>query len=203
LPVWVGIDASVKRDSTAIVAVTWDRDARKVRLVFHRIFQPSPDEPLDFEAAIEATVVDLAGRFNVKRVLYDPYQMAATAQRLTREAVKMEEYPQTTANLTAASQNLYELIKGGNLIAYPDAAIRLAISRAVAIETARGWRIAKDKQAHKIDVVIALAMAALATVNGRSRYDSSMAWVMGDEASRRQPQTASQRVGERLVGYLQ
>ena len=35
-------------------------------------------------------------------------------------------------------------------------------------ETARGWRIAKDKQAHKIDVVIALAMAALAAVRGQA-----------------------------------
>ena len=27
LPIWVGVDASVKRDSTAIVAVTWDKSA--------------------------------------------------------------------------------------------------------------------------------------------------------------------------------
>jgi hypothetical protein len=58
---------------------------------------------------------------------------------------------------TEASQNLFELVKGRNLIVYADADIRLAISRAVAIETSRGWRIAKEKQSHKIDVVIALA----------------------------------------------
>jgi hypothetical protein len=33
LSVWLGVDASVKRDSTAIVAVTWDSEAKKVRLV--------------------------------------------------------------------------------------------------------------------------------------------------------------------------
>jgi hypothetical protein len=38
-------------------------------------------------------------------------------------------------------------------------------------ETARGWRIAKDKQAHKIDVVIALAMAALARGQAEPFYD--------------------------------
>jgi hypothetical protein len=59
LPVCIGVDASVKHDSTAIVAVTWDHDAQKARMVWHRIFQPSPDEPLDFEAAIEDTVLDL------------------------------------------------------------------------------------------------------------------------------------------------
>ena len=48
------------------------------------------------------------------------------------------------------------------------------MSRAIAIETSRGWRIAKEKQAHKIDVVIALAMSALASVRspGESNYDS-------------------------------
>ena len=37
----------------------------------------------------------------------------------------------------------------------------------------------KDKQAHKIDVVIALGMAALAAVRGQSEstYDLSYAWV--------------------------
>src|SRR4029077_19051577 len=51
------------------------------------------------------------------------------------------------------------------IIAYPDPDVRLAISRAVAVETSRGWRIAKEKQVHKIDVVVALAMAAHAAVS--------------------------------------
>jgi phage terminase large subunit-like protein len=107
--------------------------------------------------------------------------MVAVAQRLQRAGVKMVEYPQSSPNLTAASQNLYELIKGRNLVAYPDAAIRLAVSRAVAIESPRGWRIAKEKQSHKIDVVVALAMAALAAVQNPSRYDSSYDWVFGPD----------------------
>jgi phage terminase large subunit-like protein len=180
-PVYVGIDASVKRDSTAIVVVSWDHKQQKARLLWHRIFQPSPSEPLDFEAAVETTILDLHKRFRLKQVLFDPYQMVAVAQRLQRAGVKMVEYPQSSPNLTAASQNLYELIKGRNLVAYPDAAIRLAVSRAVAIESPRGWRIAKEKQSHKIDVVVALAMAALAAVQNPSRYDSSYDWVFGPD----------------------
>ena len=180
-PVYVGIDASVKRDSTAIVVVSWDHKVQKARLLWHRIFQPSPDQPLDFEAAIETTVLDLHKRFRLKQVLYDPFQMVAVAQRLQRAGVKMVEYPQSSPNLTASSQNLYELIKGRNLITYPDAALRLAVSRAVAIESPRGWRIAKEKQAHKIDVVTALGMAALAAIQRQSSYDSSLSWVDGGE----------------------
>jgi hypothetical protein len=182
LPIYIGIDASVKHDSTAIVATTWDAKAQQVRLVFHRVFQPSPDEPLDFEGTIEATLLDLHKRFNVAQVLFDPYQMQATAQRLTRAGLTIEEFPQSPANLTAASQNLFELINAGDLVCYPDAGMRLAVSRAVAVETSRGWRIAKEKQSHKIDVVVALAMSALAAVRsqGAGSYLPYELWVNND-----------------------
>lgn len=193
LSVWVGIDASVKRDSTAIVWVTWDRVAKQVRIIGHRIFQPSPDQLLDFELCIEHTLLALKQRFNVRGVLFDPFQMMASAQRLKREGIKIEEFPQTTANLTEASQNLYELIKGKNLVAYEDPALRLAISRAVAIEGTRGWRIAKEKQSHKIDVVIALGMACLAAVKGQGSYDWSGRWLSGDDKPAEDPQIVAQR----------
>jgi hypothetical protein len=183
MPVWLGVDASVKRDSTAIVATTWDRVAKKVRLVGHRIFQPSADDPLDFEATIETTIRDFACRFDVREVRYDPYQMQAVAQRLTRESVRMTEFPQSVPNLTESSTNLYELVKGKGIVLYPDADIRLAFTRAVALETTRGWRIAKEKASHKIDVIVALAMSAHGAVHegaaaqGPIRItDEMMAW---------------------------
>ena len=74
--------------------------------------------------------------------------------------------------------NLYELIKGGGIVVYPDEQIRLAVSRAVAVESPRGWRIAKEKVSHKIDVVVALAMAALAAVEPNTA-DAWIAWVKG------------------------
>ncbi len=49
--------------------------------------------------------------------------------------------------------------------------MRLAVSRAVAIETPRGWRITKEKQSHKIDVVVALGMAAWAAVSMGANAD--------------------------------
>jgi phage terminase large subunit-like protein len=125
-----------------------------VRLIFHRIFQPSPDEPLDFERTVEQTVRDLRKRFMVRAVLFDPYQMHAVSQRLQAAGVPMQEFPQSVPNLTQASQNLYELIQAGNLVVYSNDAIRLAVSRAVAIETGRGWRISKDKQSPKIDLAL-------------------------------------------------
>ena len=59
---------------------------------------------------------------------------SASAQRLAKAGLKMEEFPQSVPNLTEASTHLYELIKGCSLVAYPDAVLRLAVSRAVAVE---------------------------------------------------------------------
>jgi phage terminase large subunit-like protein len=175
LPLYIGVDASVKHDSTAIVATHFDNKTQQVRLVFHRIYQPSPDEPLDFEQTIEATLRELHRRFLVRKILFDPWQMQSSAQRLLKAGLPIEEFPQSPANLTLASQNLYELIQSQGIVLYPDANMRLAVSRAVAVESARGSRITKEKQSHKIDVIVALAMAAYAAVQGQNEnsYDTT------------------------------
>jgi phage terminase large subunit-like protein len=193
LPVWVGVDASYKHDSTAIVATTYDRAEQKVRLVWHKVFQPSPDDPLDFEEAIEETVLGLMRRFRVGEVRFDPWQMASVSQRLMAKRVPMVEFGQTVPNLTAASSNLYELIKGGNLVLYADAAMRLAVQRAIAIEPSRGWRISKEKASHKIDVIVALAQSAIGAVESVSRpaplkiSAAAMAWSKRPDPNWRRP----------------
>ncbi len=182
LEIWLGVDASVKRDSTAIVATTWDHEAKRVRLISHRIFQPSRKNPIDFERDVETTLMLYRERFCVREVRFDPFQMQASAQRLTRAGLPMVEFPQSVPNLTEASANLFELIKGRNLIAYNDEALNKAIKQTVAIETTRGWRLAKEKTSARIDVVVALAQAALATIQqgqrGRLELNEETAWAL-------------------------
>jgi hypothetical protein len=99
--------------------------------------------------------------------------MAAVSQRLAKAHVPIEEYPQTVPNLTAATSNLFDLIQSRGIALYSDAAMRLAVSRAIIVESSRGWRLDKLKQQHKIDVVVALSMACLAAVRGQGKpgYD--------------------------------
>lgn len=200
LAIYVGVDASTKHDQTALVAVCFDHKAQEVRLVAHRVYQPSPDDPLDFEATIERTLLEWRDRFCIVKVLFDPWQMQAVAQRLRNHGLPIEEFPQSSANLTAASQNLYELITAQNLSVYPNEAMRLAISRAVAVETPRGWRISKTNQSHKIDVVIALAMACHAAIQGKAEdfYDYSGRWLGLDE-----PQDSRAMAAQQLFAQLQ
>jgi len=137
LPVFFGVDASTKKDSTAITGCTFNLKLKKVQLVIHRTFQPSPRDPLDFESTIEDTLLDFRKRFRMIRVLFDPWQMVSVAQRLTKRGLPMMEFPQSSSNLTLASQNLYDLINGKNLrplsrCGYPASRVACGCERRVA-----------------------------------------------------------------------
>jgi phage terminase large subunit-like protein len=168
-PIFVGVDAATKRDSLAVAGVYYDRDKGKVVLAFHRIWEPKPGEPLDLEETVENYLLEQAERFRIKETIFDPYQMARSASTMKKAGIRMREFPQTVPNLTLMGDNLFALIKNGNLMTYSAPEIRLALSRAVAIESSRGWRIAKEKQSHKIDIVVALGMASLAAVQRGSK----------------------------------
>ena len=163
MPVWIGVDASTKRDSTAIAVVTYE--AGRVVLVAHKIWQPSPGRPLDFKSTIEAEILQLARRYSIVACRFDPWQMQSVGQRLRGFGINAFEFVQSLPNLAEASSNLLELFQSGGIVLYEAAEIRRAVAQCVAIEVPnRGWRISKTAAAHRIDVVVALAMAALAAV---------------------------------------
>jgi phage terminase large subunit-like protein len=204
LAIWVGVDASVKRDSTALVAVTFDQKTKCVRLVNHRVFTPTPGDPIDFEATVERTILEWRKHFQLRKVWFDPYQMAAVAQRLAKANVPIEEYPQTIPNLTAATSNLFDLIQSRSLVIYPDAAMRLAVNRAIIVESSRGWRLDKLKQQHKIDVVVALSMACLAAVRGQEQpgYDLFAPGLFDDDIDAEDKQAGDERYRRELGAHI-
>jgi phage terminase large subunit-like protein len=167
LSVWAGLDLGLKHDSTALLAVCWE-DGR-IRVVEHRIFVPVGDgTALDIEATAEAAVLSLKNRFGLRACYFDPWQGIGLSQRLTRQGVNMVEYPQNVANLSVMASGLLELIKNRQLVCYPSDELRQAVSKTVAVEGSRGWRLGKAKQSDRVDPIIALAMAAYAaTLNGK------------------------------------
>jgi hypothetical protein len=76
----------------------------------------------------------------------------------------VQEFPQTVSNTTVMGEELYSLIKGKNLVAYSDADMRVHVTNATGVETARGFRIAKEKASKKVDLAVALAMAVCAAL---------------------------------------
>jgi phage terminase large subunit-like protein len=170
---YVGVDAATKRDTCAAVAVFYDGQEKKVVLAQHRIWKPGKGAPIDLEDTVEAWLLDLHDRYRIDCVGYDPYQMERSAATMRKAGVPIEPFLQTAEPLTKAGQNLFDLINGGNITFYNAPDLREQVQNAVAVESTRGWRIAKDKASRKVDAAVALAMAALLAVEQGSSGGSA------------------------------
>ena len=160
LRVVIGVDAATKHDSAAIVAVTFDEVRQKLVVVNHAVWHPHAAEPIDLEATIETTVTEWSEAYDVIAVVYDPYQLVVVAKHLADAGLPIEEFPQTTDRLTAMGKTIWDLITNRNLETYDHERLQEHALNAVAVATPRGYRIAKEKTRKKIDLFIALAMAA-------------------------------------------
>ncbi len=180
----VGVDAATKHDCAAVVAVA--RDGERVILARHKIWTPRKGDPIDLEETVERYLLELAEDFTLGEVRFDPYQFQRSAQTLKKRGVPVIEYPQTTDRLTASGQALFDLVHEGRLAMYPDAELRAHALNAVAIETARGWRLSKEKASRKIDGAVALSFAvlgALRETTTRLTSHSGLPWAGGREES--------------------
>jgi phage terminase large subunit-like protein len=160
---FIGVDGSIKHDSAAIVAVRWDGD--HLALALHRIWQPTPEEPLDLEATIEAELKSLHQRYQLAKIAYDPYQLHRSMTGLRNEGLRTEEYPQTSGNLTRAGQSLFDLLSGKNLRLYPSEDLRTQALNTISVESTRGWRIAKERASRKVDAIVALSLACVSALD--------------------------------------
>ncbi|MEK6273359.1 MAG: hypothetical protein AABM42_12070 [Actinomycetota bacterium] len=178
-PVFAGVDAATKADCAAVVAVM--REEGRLRLVAHKIWTPRKGAPLDLELTIEAYLRDLAGRLGIAAAYFDPYQLQRSAVTLRNRGVRMVEYPQTTDRLTASTSALYDAIKARRLAVYGGADdLRSHVLNAAAVESARGWRLAKEKAARKIDGAVALSFAVLAAMRQASGEVRTERWMPTD-----------------------
>jgi phage terminase large subunit-like protein len=163
---FVGCDASTKRDRSAIVSVYRD-ESGKIKLGPKRFWQPTKAQPMDLEETMESYLLELHKGFNLVSVTFDPYQFHRSAMTLQKQGLPMQELPQTTSNLTEMGQNLFDLVEYGNLITYACKDLRYEASVAIAKETPRGLRIAKEKTSQKIDQIVSLAMGCLAATKAK------------------------------------
>jgi phage terminase large subunit-like protein len=174
IPVFAGLDCSVRGDFTALAACTFDSERSAVRVVTHKLFKPNGAD-ISF-SNVELEIAGLSDRFKLKACWYDPYQCEAMAQRLRAAGIEMVGFPQTLANLEAAASNLVTLVSERNLITYASDELRTAIANCRSIETVRGFRISKIVGSRKIDLAAALSFAALATVREGQHAEP---WILG------------------------
>lgn len=157
-PVWIGVDAAPKRDTTAVVVD--HRDEEGTHHVFVRVWEADRQMGyLDF-AEVEDHLRGLCLDYDVRRILVDPYIMMRSMVLLRDEGLPVEEFPQGDARMVPASQTLYDLALEGRIRHGNDRDLRRQAEAAAVRETSRGWRLHKLKSSGHIDSVVALAMAA-------------------------------------------
>jgi phage terminase large subunit-like protein len=177
---YLGLDLATKSDTAALVGTTWEPKTGRLILATHRVWRPTRKEPVQL-ADVEQHILDLRKRHRIAKLYADPYQAMQMLQSLQRKLGEsiVCEYPQTVANTTVMGEELYSLIKGKNLVAYPDSDIRTHVLNCTGIETARGFRLAKEKASRKIDLAVALAMSVCAALEAGKPTTSTNAVPLG------------------------
>jgi phage terminase large subunit-like protein len=163
-PTYVGIDASTKRDTTAIVAAQWHGDTLHVlSRAWERPLNPATGGPLEgWQVPIEAVKEELRRlhREHEATFAYDPAFITWVASELEAEGLRMVEFPQTNQRMVKPTQALYELITGQRLIHNGDPTFARHVRNVVAVQVSGGGqRLAKTKSRKAIDLAIALVMA--------------------------------------------
>ena len=164
LPIWVGVDVGPKHDYTAVIAVT-RTPAGQVQLVRHWLWKPTASTPLNLEETVEQALWECALGYAVQAIYVDPFQMHRSIMTLQQAGLPVQEFPQTPLNLTRMGQTLLDLLRGRNLCLYADEELRAQALSTVAVESPRGFRLAKENAGKKIDLIVALSMACVAALD--------------------------------------
>lgn len=170
----LGADASTSRDLTALVGCAWNDATQTVDVVYTRIWKPVRiagirfgKPTIDLDETIKAEILTLHNSGLVDSVVYDPYQLHSIAIDLQKNGIPMIELPQTAGRIEA-DQALYDAIISKAIRHYNDPTLNEHISNAVAVETPRGFRLAKEKTSRKIDAAVALSMAHYGALNNKT-----------------------------------
>ena len=159
--VTVGIDLGQRRDRSAVVVcrrrevdgeLHWDVSAR--------VWEPPEAEGVNFDIAeIRAYIRELAGRFNLERVAFDPWRLEESGQMLEDDGLPMVRFDMGWSRTGPASEGLYEAIVGGRLHHDGDPILAAHVAAGATTENERGWRLTKRKTTEPIDALMALLMA--------------------------------------------
>jgi hypothetical protein len=170
-PIYLGVDVAPKYDCCVVVGMWHDAETGRVGQAFHKIWKPPrTGADIDLEDTVEAYILEMDKIFSLAGCVYDPAQFVRSAATLKKQGIVMIEVPQTSQNMIAASECLFDLLRENQLDLYYDEEAREHMRFAKAKITERGTRIFKDvkdtsRDTHKIDYAVALAMAVWHATN--------------------------------------
>lgn len=191
LPLFVGIDGALKRDSMAITALQPQADGVDVvrGWVWQNPYPPGHTGRDRWKLNLQEPMKrlrKLRKRFPEPAMMddddfpiegpafgYDPFAMELLASNLEDEGLNMVTVGQTDQRMCPAAERLYERIVTQKLAHNGDAVMKRQVHSAVMKVKERGWRLSRPEGTRKnIDAAISMAMAAyLALVT--EAYDDS------------------------------
>ena len=177
-PTWVGVDVGIKRDSTAVVFVQRRPDGKLH--AWNRLWVPTRDEPVDV-TDVMGYLRELAGKYRVEAISFDPRFFDVPAKMLSDERVPMIEVPQSVERMTPIVGSLLELIKRSELCHSGDEALTTHVLNAVPRLNERGFTLQKSKSRGRIDAVIALALAVDRAIRSQPVAKTSFISAFDDE----------------------
>ncbi len=164
-PTWVGIDAAITRDTTAVVILQERPDGRLHAQA--RFWQPKRDEPTDISDVMHYVRI-LADTYKLQGVAFDPRFLDWPAKVLTDEKIPMVEVSQGVDRMTGYVGDLYTVIREGGVTHPRDPVFAQHVLSAQARHNERGFTLKKDKDYRHIDGAIALTLA-LAMYRGKKK----------------------------------
>jgi phage terminase large subunit-like protein len=181
-PCWVGLDLASKTDIAALVIVFQHPDTPDAYAVFGKYYLPedtvqaagnsqyegwghtgrlsvTPGNVIDF-SWIEADLLDIASRFSVEAVAFDPFQATQLSTRMLSEGLPMIEVRPTVLNFSEPMKTLEALVLQKKLVHDGDPVLAWMASNVVAhTDVKDNIYPRKERAENKIDGIVALIMA--------------------------------------------
>ena len=181
-PCWIGLDLASKTDITALMLIFQHPDISDAYVAFGKYYLPedtvngagnsqypgwmrtgrltvTPGNVIDF-SWIEADLLDMASRFGIQAVAFDPFQATQLSTRMLSEGLPMIEVRPTVLNFSEPMKTVEALVLQKKLIHDGDPVLAWMASNVVAhLDAKDNIYPRKERPENKIDGIVALIMA--------------------------------------------
>ena len=181
-PCWIGLDLASKTDIAALLIMFPHPELADAYVAFGKYYLPedtvsasgnsqyegwmrnarltvTPGNVIDF-SWIEADLLEMASRFAVQAVAFDPFQATQLSTRMLSEGLPMIEVRPTVLNFSEPMKTLEALVLQKKLIHDGDPVLGWMASNVVAhLDVKDNIYPRKERPENKIDGIVALIMA--------------------------------------------
>lgn len=178
-----GVDASLNHDTTACGIATRMDDGRiavrchvwsvRPEVAAHSYFAGERIELAEVEHHIAGSLLDedfegddLAARFHLDGVGFDPRYFMRSAEMLDEAGVETVTYEPNSKTTWAAVQSFYNLVLQGRIVHDGDPVLAAHLAACAGVKTDRGWKLSKLRTTLPIDAVLGVIFAVDMVVQG-------------------------------------